>query len=125
MISIRRVGASRSSAWVSPRRSSAWAWAAGTITVRNTSTSQALRVARSGKMREVIAAVTARAHQAVLDGAPEGVDVRLLPDGLDAAVFVIAGGEPELTEALPRLEPLAVVQTLSAGTDWIEPVVPR
>jgi phosphoglycerate dehydrogenase-like enzyme len=76
-------------------------------------------------MREVIAAVTGRAHQAVLDGAPEGVDVRLLPDGLDAAVFVIAGGEPELTDALPRLESLAVVQTLSAGTDWIEPIVPR
>jgi len=76
-------------------------------------------------MREVIVAVTARAHQAVLDEALPEVEVRLLPDGLDEAVFVIPAGEPGVTEALPRIETLAVVQTLSAGTDWVEPYVPR
>ncbi len=75
-------------------------------------------------MREVIVAVTARAYQAVLDESLPEVEARLLPDGLDEAIFVIPGGEPEVRDALPRLETLAVVQTLSAGTDWVAPFVP-
>jgi phosphoglycerate dehydrogenase-like enzyme len=73
----------------------------------------------------VIAAVTARAFDVAADLAPEGVDVRRLPDGLgDAAFVLLEGHDREALDALPGLEAVEVVQTLSAGTDWIEPRLP-
>jgi phosphoglycerate dehydrogenase-like enzyme len=73
----------------------------------------------------MIAAVTARAFDLAAELAPAGVDVRRLPDGLDDALFVLPDWEDrETLEALPRLERLRVVQSLSAGTDWIEDRVP-
>jgi phosphoglycerate dehydrogenase-like enzyme len=73
----------------------------------------------------VIAAVTDRAFDVVAELAPDTVDVRRLPDGLDAAVFVLPDGmDRETLEAMPRLGRLRVVQALSAGTDWIEARVP-
>jgi phosphoglycerate dehydrogenase-like enzyme len=73
----------------------------------------------------MIAAVTARAFDVALELAPAGVEVRRLPDGLDAAAFVLPEWDDrETVEALPRLERLRVVQALSAGTDWIEARVP-
>jgi phosphoglycerate dehydrogenase-like enzyme len=73
----------------------------------------------------VIAAITDRAFDVATELAPAGVEVRRLPDGLDAAAFVL----PEWTDRqtldeLPQLERLRVVQSLSAGTDWIEARVP-
>ena len=73
----------------------------------------------------MIAAVTDRAFDVVAELAPDTVDVRRLPDGLDAAVFVLPDWmDRETLEALPRLERVRVVQALSAGTDWIEARVP-
>ena len=74
----------------------------------------------------MIAAVTARAFVAAAELAPAGVDVRRLPDGRADAVFVVLDWEDrETIAALPGLERLRVVQTLSAGTDWIEASVPE
>lgn len=73
----------------------------------------------------MIAAVTARAFDAAGELAPAGVEVRLLPDGRDRAAFVLPDWQDrETIEELPRLERLRVVQSLSAGTDWIEARVP-
>ena len=73
----------------------------------------------------MIAAVTARAFDAAAELAPEEVEVLRLPEGRDAAEFVLPEwGDSETLEALPRLERLRVVQVLSAGTDWIESRVP-
>ena len=73
----------------------------------------------------MIAAVTARAFDVAAELAPVGVEVRRLPDGRDDAAFVLPDWkDQELLEALPELEPLRVVQVLSAGTDWIEARVP-
>jgi phosphoglycerate dehydrogenase-like enzyme len=73
----------------------------------------------------VIAAVTARAFDVVAELVPDAVDVRRLPDGHDAASFVLPDSrDRETLEALPILEQLRVVQTLSAGTDWIDARVP-
>jgi phosphoglycerate dehydrogenase-like enzyme len=73
----------------------------------------------------MIAAVTARAFDAAAELAPAGVEVLRLPEGRDAAEFVLPEwGDRETLEALPRLERLRVVQVLSAGTDWIESRVP-
>ena len=73
----------------------------------------------------MIAAVTDRAFDVVAELAPDPVDVRRLPDGLDAAVFVLPDWmDRETLEAMPRLGRLRVVQALSAGTDWIEARVP-
>lgn len=73
----------------------------------------------------MIAAVTGRAFDAATELAPAGVDVRRLPDGHDAAAFVLPEWEDrETIQALPQLEQLRVVQTLSAGTEWIESRVP-
>jgi phosphoglycerate dehydrogenase-like enzyme len=76
-------------------------------------------------VRRVIAAVTARAFDVVAGLAPDTVDLRRLPEGRDAAAFVLPDWQDrETLEALPRLERLRVVQALSAGTDWIETLVP-
>jgi phosphoglycerate dehydrogenase-like enzyme len=73
----------------------------------------------------VIAAVTARAFGVVSELAPEGVDVRQLPDGRDEAAFVLPEWKDQETlQALAALERLRVVQSLSAGTDWIERLIP-
>jgi phosphoglycerate dehydrogenase-like enzyme len=73
----------------------------------------------------MVAAVTARAFDAAAEFAPAGVDVRRLPDGRADAVFVVPDwDDPETLAALPGLERVRVVQTLSAGTDWIEASVP-
>jgi phosphoglycerate dehydrogenase-like enzyme len=73
----------------------------------------------------MIAAVTARAFDTAAELAPAGVEVRRLPDGQDAAAFVLPEGrDRETLDALPHLEQLRVVQVLSAGTDWIEGRIP-
>jgi phosphoglycerate dehydrogenase-like enzyme len=73
----------------------------------------------------VIAAVTERAFDLAARLAPHTVDVRRLPDGRDDAVFLLPDwADRETLRALPQLERLRVVQTLSAGTDWIESSVP-
>jgi phosphoglycerate dehydrogenase-like enzyme len=73
----------------------------------------------------MIAAVTARAFDVASELAPREVEVRRLPDGRDEAVFVLPDWKDrETVEALPRLERVRVVQSLSAGTDWIEKLVP-
>jgi phosphoglycerate dehydrogenase-like enzyme len=73
----------------------------------------------------MVAAVTARAFDAAAELAPAGVDVRRLPDGRDDAAFVALDWEDrETLTALPGLERVRVVHTLSAGTDWIEASVP-
>jgi phosphoglycerate dehydrogenase-like enzyme len=73
----------------------------------------------------MVAAVTSRAFDTAAELAPAEVDVRRLPDGRADAVFVVPDWEDRETLAeLPELERLRVVQTLSAGTDWIEARVP-
>ncbi|HZC14557.1 MAG TPA: hypothetical protein VE270_11110, partial [Thermoleophilaceae bacterium] len=73
----------------------------------------------------MIAAVTARAFDVAAELAPEGVELRRLPDGRDEALFVLPDSQDrETIDALPGLERVRVVQTLSAGTDWIEARVP-
>jgi phosphoglycerate dehydrogenase-like enzyme len=73
----------------------------------------------------MIAAVTARAFEVASELAPPEVEVRQLPDGRDEAAFVLPDwSDRETVEALPRLERVRVVQSLSAGTDWIEKLVP-
>jgi phosphoglycerate dehydrogenase-like enzyme len=73
----------------------------------------------------MIAAVTARAFDVVVGLVPREVEVRRLPDGRDAAAFLLPDWtDRETLDALPRLERLRVVQALSAGTDWIEGRVP-
>lgn len=53
------------------------------------------------------------------------MEVRLLPDGRDHAAFVLPDWQDrETIEELPRLERVRVVQSLSAGTEWIEARVP-
>jgi phosphoglycerate dehydrogenase-like enzyme len=73
----------------------------------------------------MIAAVTARAFDVAAELAPAEVEVLQLPEGRDAAAFVMPDWEDrETIEALPRLERVRVVQALSAGTDWIESRMP-
>jgi phosphoglycerate dehydrogenase-like enzyme len=73
----------------------------------------------------VIAAVTPRGFDVVAAAAPEGVTVRALPEGREEAEFLMPDWEDaETLAALPRLEQVRVVQSLSAGTDGIEHHVP-
>jgi phosphoglycerate dehydrogenase-like enzyme len=73
----------------------------------------------------VVAAVAAQAFDICVELASDRADVRRLPDGRDAAAFLLPDWEDRDTlHALPRLERLRVVQLLSAGTDWIEGHVP-
>jgi len=74
----------------------------------------------------VIAAVTDRAFDVFVALAPDGVEVRRLPDGRQEAAFVVPDWDDRGTlDALSRLEGLRVVQVLSAGIDWIERRVPE
>jgi phosphoglycerate dehydrogenase-like enzyme len=70
------------------------------------------------------AAITEKALAAVRAADVPGVEVSVLPDGLEEAAFVVPAGEPDVLAALPGLRKLRVVQTLSAGTDWVEDAVP-
>jgi phosphoglycerate dehydrogenase-like enzyme len=73
----------------------------------------------------MLAAVTARAFETAAELAPAGVEVLRLPEGRDAAEFLLPEwGDRETVAALPALERLRVVQVLSAGTDWIDSRVP-
>jgi phosphoglycerate dehydrogenase-like enzyme len=73
----------------------------------------------------MIAAVTPRAFEVVTELAPPGVEVRRLPDGQEEAEFLLIGWwDRETRECLPGLERVRVVQSLSAGTDWLEGSVP-
>jgi phosphoglycerate dehydrogenase-like enzyme len=73
----------------------------------------------------MLAAVTARAFETAAELAPAGVEVLRLPEGRDAAEFLLPEwGDRETVAALPELERLRVVQVLSAGTDWIDSRVP-
>jgi phosphoglycerate dehydrogenase-like enzyme len=77
--------------------------------------------------RGVRAAIAKHAVAAVRSRAPAGVEVVALADGVDLTTIdflVPASGDKEVLDALPGLDRLAVVQVLSAGTDWIETLVP-
>ncbi|MDF2435555.1 MAG: hypothetical protein JWP44_5188 [Mucilaginibacter sp.] len=74
------------------------------------------------------AAVARSAVDAVRARAPRAVEVVEFSDGIDLAMIdflVPPSGERGVLSALPGLERLAVVQLLSAGTDWIEPYMPE
>ena len=71
----------------------------------------------------MLAAVTAEALGTIRAAAPAGVEVRPLSDGVDGAEFVVPVGTDDLA-ALSDARSLRVVQTLSAGTDWLEPHLP-
>jgi phosphoglycerate dehydrogenase-like enzyme len=67
------------------------------------------------------------ALEAVRARAPENVEVLLADDTVDLETvdFLVPGSvSPELLGRMPALTRLAVVQVLSAGTDWVEPYVP-
>jgi phosphoglycerate dehydrogenase-like enzyme len=73
----------------------------------------------------MIAAVTERAFDVVAELAPDGVEVRRLPDGRREAEFLLPDWQDrETMTELPGLARVRVVQSLSAGTDWIEDRVP-
>ncbi len=75
----------------------------------------------------VRAAVTRQALPAVRSLSPAGVDVVAVEDGvaLDTVDFLVpSSGDRAVLEALPDLHRLAVVQVLSAGTDWVQGRVP-
>jgi phosphoglycerate dehydrogenase-like enzyme len=73
------------------------------------------------------AAVTEMAVERFLAGAPEGIEVVTIDDGLDLECvdfLVPSSREKRVLGALPELRRVAVVQTLSAGTDWVEDRLP-
>jgi phosphoglycerate dehydrogenase-like enzyme len=79
------------------------------------------------RAHERVAAVGEPALDAVRARAPQGVDVRALQDGVDLAgvdFLVPTARDHSVIEALPGLERLAVIQLLSAGTDWIDDHLP-
>jgi phosphoglycerate dehydrogenase-like enzyme len=72
-------------------------------------------------------AVRESAFERLREVAPAGVEVVLLDDDLDLETvdFLIPSNADKSTlEALPGLTRVAVVQTISAGTDWVEKRVP-
>jgi phosphoglycerate dehydrogenase-like enzyme len=71
--------------------------------------------------------VIAPALDAVRARAPEQVEVMAVDNGLDLETvdFLVPSSEsPDVLERLPALTRVAVVQVLSAGTDWVERWVP-
>ena len=56
--------------------------------------------------------------------APAGVEVRRLAGGLEGAAFVVPSWEDGDAGALRGARDVRVVQTLSAGTDWVDDAVP-
>ncbi|MGZ6626124.1 MAG: NAD(P)-dependent oxidoreductase [Solirubrobacteraceae bacterium] len=82
---------------------------------------------RSAPNRGIRAAVLESALDAVRARAPGSVEVLPIDQGLELETvdFLVPSSEPaEVLERLPGLDRLAVVQVLSAGTDWIEGRVP-
>jgi phosphoglycerate dehydrogenase-like enzyme len=76
----------------------------------------------------VRAAVAPQALEAVRSHAPPTASVVSLDDDidLDAVDFLVPpAGDGSVLRVLPGLRRLAVVQVLSAGTDWIEDSVPE
>lgn len=72
----------------------------------------------------MIAAATENVHAAVAAAAPAGIEVRVAdPQHLDEVGFLVAAWH-DVLEPLPASS-VEVVQVLSAGTEWIEPLVPR
>jgi phosphoglycerate dehydrogenase-like enzyme len=72
-------------------------------------------------------AVAPRALEAVRARAPHRVELIEAQDGVDldnVDFLVPPSGDEYVLEKLPGLERLAVVQVLSAGTDWIEDLMP-
>jgi phosphoglycerate dehydrogenase-like enzyme len=72
-------------------------------------------------------AVRESAFERLREVAPAGVEVVLLDDDLDLETvdFLIPSNADKVAlEALPGLTRVAVVQTISAGTDWVEKHVP-
>ena len=72
-----------------------------------------------------------RAGRDAVGELPEGVSLGLVPrDGelpatiLEAEFLVPAAGDRRVLELLARMPALRVVQTLSAGVDWLVPFVP-
>jgi phosphoglycerate dehydrogenase-like enzyme len=73
----------------------------------------------------VLAVVPEAAVEIVRAYAPGDVDVRALSAGLDGAAFVVpTWRDRSVLEELPQARGVQVVQTLSAGTDWIEDAIP-
>ena len=75
----------------------------------------------------VRAAVARRAFEAVRARAPHAVEVVAVEDGVDLETvdfLVPPSGDRVVLDPLPGLDRLAVVQVLSAGTDWIEDRMP-
>jgi phosphoglycerate dehydrogenase-like enzyme len=73
------------------------------------------------------AAVSKDALEAVRARAPENVELGVVEDGADltqADFLIPAAGDKAVLEVLADLRRVAVVQTLSAGTDWIEDRMP-
>ncbi len=67
------------------------------------------------------------ALEAVRARAPEGVEVLLADDGVDLETvdFLVPGSvHPDMLQKMAALTRVAVVQVLSAGTDWVEPHLP-
>lgn len=67
------------------------------------------------------------ALEAVRACAPEGSEVLLADDSIDLETvdFLVPGSVyPDLLQRMPALRRVAVVQVLSAGTDWVEPYLP-
>ena len=72
----------------------------------------------------MIAGATEHVHAALSARVPDGVELRLVrPGGLEGVEFLVAD-ELEILDELAEHRELRVVQTLSAGTDWIERFVP-
>ncbi len=72
-------------------------------------------------------AVRENAFERLREVAPAGVEVVRLDDDLDLGTidFLIPShGDKARLEAHPGLTRVAVVQTISAGTDWVEKLVP-
>jgi phosphoglycerate dehydrogenase-like enzyme len=72
-------------------------------------------------------AVRESAFERLREVAPAAVEVVLLDDDLDLETvdfLVPSHGDKGTLEALPGLSRVAVVQTISAGTDWVEGRMP-
>src|ERR1700735_4290897 len=75
---------------------------------------------------DVRAAVPERALKTIAERAPEAAVRSLDPACRETIDFLVPGQErrAEVVAQLPGLTRLGVVQTLSAGTDWVQDAVP-
>lgn len=77
--------------------------------------------------RRIRAAVTVQALDAVRALAPRDVDLVVVEDGADLTqvdFLIPEAGDEAVLEVLADLRRVSVVQTLSAGTDWVEDRIP-